>query len=307
MTGDHSELIPPVLVIGSTRSGTSMLVRLLGDSPGAEAWYEAQTVWRIGHARRSHERATREDATPGVRRKIHDLFLRKQHEYGGKRVIEKTPSNVLRIQFVHEVFPDAKIVHIVRDGRAYLLSQLEKLAGNYSYKLTSSDTRHHLRRRLRETPWWEWGAYLPRVIEGVYHRHIRRKSGTPWFGLRYPGWEDDRSRLTPAQICATQWTWAIETATNDLEQIPQDRWLQVRYEDFVANPRKHLGEIYEFCELEGDEAFVDSIAAKVRTSSVERWRSDLTRQALDEAMPIMAPCLEMLGYQSEHAMSSEDA
>lgn len=33
-------------------------------------------------------------------------------------VVERTPSHVLHLDLIHDVFPDSKVVHIVRDGRA---------------------------------------------------------------------------------------------------------------------------------------------------------------------------------------------
>ena len=40
--------------------------------------------------------------------------------------MNKAPSNIFRIDFINEIFPDCKIVHIIRDGRDNILSRLYK-------------------------------------------------------------------------------------------------------------------------------------------------------------------------------------
>jgi len=286
----------PVIVIGSSRSGTSMLVELLGRANDAHSWYEAMTVWRVGHAWRNHDRATSNDVTSTVQRRVHAIFREYQARHNGCRIVEKTPENVLRVPYIHAIFPDAKIVHIIRDGRDYLQSQLEMFAMGHFYKLNHARIMSHFRHRLRYTPWWEWPAYMPRVAKGIIHRHLLRKPGTPWFGVRYPGWTKDRDRLTLPQICAHQWVWAVTTAMADLREIDQSLWMEIKYEQFTSAPREHLARIFEFCGLEGDNTLLDELASTVNTRSVARWQRDLPKEALDEAMPIMGELLAELGY-----------
>lgn len=290
-----AELKPPVLVVGATRSGTSMLVRLLGSAPGTCFWYEPNTVWRIGHAYRRHDAATAQDAKPWVVRRIRRLFLRYQQDHGGARVIEKSPMNVLRVPFVHAVFPESKIIHIYRDGRANLRSQLEQYETFESYTIAQAETRQHLWNRLHETPWWEWPAYLPRAVGGVIRRYVAHKP-VQWFGLRYPGWKRDLRNLSLTQVAAKQWVVAVEGALRDLEQLPPDAWMNIRYEELVANPVEFFARITAFCEIPTDRAYLQMIEQRVQKQSVSRWEEELDPTILKQAMPIMQPLLTRLGY-----------
>jgi len=54
-------------------------------------------------------------ARPKVVKNIRQAFEKYERTHGGV-VVEKTPSNVLRIPFINEVFPEARYIHIYRNG-----------------------------------------------------------------------------------------------------------------------------------------------------------------------------------------------
>ncbi|MHC5005174.1 MAG: sulfotransferase family protein [Planctomycetota bacterium] len=288
-------LHPPVLVIGGTRSGTTMLGSLLGRAPGMCFLHEPNTLWRIGHAYRDTDRATATDARPWVKRRIRRAFERFQEQHGGRRIVEKSPYNVVRVPFVREIFPEARLVHIYRDGRAMLRSQVEQYETFPAYDLGEAHVRRHLVERLQQTPWWEWPAYLPRAVNGLVRRHVLHKS-VAWFGLRYPGWRRERRTMSQAQLIARQWVVAVESALQDLEALPADAWLNLRYEEVVSAPLEWFERICSFCGIEPDQPYLEMIASTVQTKSRDRWEEELDPVLLEEAMPVMQPLMERLGY-----------
>ena len=54
----------------------------------------------------------------GLQRLVHDHLIYS----GAKRFLNKNTRNCRRIRFLNKVFPDAKFIHIVRDGRAVVAS-----------------------------------------------------------------------------------------------------------------------------------------------------------------------------------------
>lgn len=294
-------LKPPVLVIGATRSGTSVLAELLGSAPGACLWYEPNPLWRVGTAYRGHDGARPEDASPFVRWWIRRQFLKYQRAHGGARIVEKSPTNVLRIGFVHRVFPESKIIHIYRDGRANLRSQVEKYETFAGYSFKRPEDRGRLTSMLRAIPPWEIPAYLPRALAGMWRRHVLKKPGVAWFGLRYPGWKKDRGELTVAQIAAKQWVVAVETALKELSELPRGAWMGLRYRDLVSEPHYWFRRIADFCEMELPDEALEEIASQVHRESLGRWRTQLSPEVLEETMPIMEPTLRRLGYLEDDA------
>ena len=80
------------------------------------------------HAYRSHHELSAEDLTPAIARYIDRRFGRFLERSGRSRFAEKTPSNCLRIPFIHALYPDCRIINIIRDGREVVASTLKMQA-----------------------------------------------------------------------------------------------------------------------------------------------------------------------------------
>ncbi len=297
------ELKPPVIIIGSTRSGTTILARLLAAAPGMCLLDEAPSLWRTGYAYRSHDVARAADAKQWVKRHIRQVLFKHQVSHGNMRIVEKTPSNSLRVGFVRAILPDAPIIHIVRDGRAMVHSQIERYRSFYSGTVANGGTRQHLAERLSQTVLWEWPAYCPRLLEGVMRSYVLGKP-VRWFGVRYPGWKVDRRRLGQAQLAAKQWVVAVETALTDLQAEPLGSWLSLQYEDLVDNPRSCIQRVCEYCGITTTEAFLQWVADTVHPRSKDRWREELDRSDLQAALPILQGLLHRLGYDRQQPGTS---
>ena len=128
------------LVVGCARSGTSILVELIAAHPSVSYVFEAHQVWECaGSGSNQSHRLTAEAATPEVREAIAGWFARNCQK--GGMVVEKNPRNALRVPYIRTIFPEARIVHIVRDGRDPACSMVAGCGGN---------TWNHLR-----PPSWE--------------------------------------------------------------------------------------------------------------------------------------------------------
>jgi len=112
------------------------------------------------------------------------------------------------------------------------------------------------------TPGCRWGGgrgtEVPRRGTSVHCRRRTTRSGprpdtrsSPW-----RGWGGSSSSTL------------YEVARS---QVPSSQWLQVRYEDVVAEPRKHIAGILDFSGLTWTDEFERAFAAYPFEASQDRW------------------------------------
>src|SRR3990172_3334542 len=102
---DDSLLRKPIIIIGAPRSGTSLLLSVLGEHRRLAVLSEPRILWRWGNDAKS-DLLRAEDARPEVCRHVRSAFADRVREQRRERFVEKTPSNALRPAFVERVFPD---------------------------------------------------------------------------------------------------------------------------------------------------------------------------------------------------------
>lgn len=280
----------PILVIGTHRSGTTLLGRALGHHPEVAYWEEPRHVWSWGHNFRPDDLLTAADATPRIKSHIQRCCQRFLISRGKARLADKTPSNCLRMAFVHEIFPDALFLHIFRDGRAVVHST------DTVVRTRMPDTEWYAR-RLLGTPVWEWPALLPRAWRTLGRRLLG--ADMKFWGPQPPGWRQWLKEDSRLMILAKQWRYTIEPVLDYRSSIPPSQWLDIRYEDLVTEPAAFAGKIAQFARLTRSSEFENHLERECRRDRIDAWRSHLGGGPLEEMRPVLKPILERLGYQWE--------
>jgi sulfotransferase family protein len=152
---------PYVFIVGCPRSGTSLLQRVLDAHPQLAVMPEAHWIYQLGkqHTEVTPERTLEESIVPrlldhpkfsglGIARdqlialiqgeqhlayatfvqRIFDLYGQRQ---GKNMVGNKTPALVRRLELIHNLWPEARIVHLIRDGRDVFLSMKNRPLRNW--------------------------------------------------------------------------------------------------------------------------------------------------------------------------------
>jgi len=163
-----------------------------------------------------------------------------------------------RISFLASIFPDARFIHIIRDGR----SVVESL--------------------LRQSFWQEKGGLEKPFWEGT-PEHILQE------------WE--ASGRDGDVLTALQWRYIVQTIRTDAETLSAKSYMEVRYEDFVHEPIKTLKSIYRFTNLEIPEEVIRTHENNGRSfkNMNEKWR-DMEKERLDRITAAMQPVLQELNY-----------
>lgn len=129
VTHPGARLVAPVFLVGSPRSGTTLAVELFATHPDVANWSEAGRLWDPVHYRdpevEHHWPADR--ATPAAIARLHRFCEWYRASRGKARFVNKHPRNSVRIDYLRRVFPDARFVHVIRDGRAVVGSILAQI------------------------------------------------------------------------------------------------------------------------------------------------------------------------------------
>jgi hypothetical protein len=212
-----------IFLVGFQRSGTTWVQKILGAHPNIGTAQESHVFDQfVGPAVRYWEKIVAVDMGRGgvglpaylTREEFDDLgrelvehVLSRSDEYRNKPIfLEKTPDHVRYIDVIHQLFPQAKFVMMVRRPEDVVESMLA--AGK------------------------DWG------------RHWASKS-----------------------VCRASWRWrrAIKEGMAQLEQVPADKKLLIRYEDMKRDPQAVTRRMLEFINVDASP----EIAAHLCESPIE--------------------------------------
>ncbi len=228
-----------VFLIGCGRSGTTILGRLLALHPKIRYLNEPLDIWFAVEPRtdcldffggKGLCHLDEGDVNRVSASRARGLFGVLQALSPGKLLVEKLPSNAWRLRWLKALFPQARFIHIVRDGRDVVRS-IATLATRTTYKVSG---------RKAFNQWWGVGNYkLERMIAEA---------------PRYVSYQD---RLLGAQssaaalyttFAAHEWISAnldVEKARRQLVLGAGDYFF-MRYEDLVQRPMECLDRLCDW-------------------------------------------------------------
>ncbi len=196
--------------------------------------------------------------------------------------IERSGASLLFVPTMARLFPDARFVHIYRDGRDTALSM----------------QRHHFFR------WRVLAAERMRRL-GIDPFHPFNVPGTsPWVPWLSWVWfkfifsaEGYQREVIELPSFGRFWSGMIERGTEYLNALPRDRVLDMSYETVLAHPHDELGRFSRFVGSEFEDArWIQTAAALVRRQGA-RW----PRLDPDECRPLADACepgQSILGYSN---------
>lgn len=285
----------PIFIVGAGRSGSTVFHRMFCEHPDV-AWQSPlcdkfpahpglnRTLLRIArwpwlgkfltgylrpgeryqfwdHYCRGFPRPCRDlldsDVTPMHRRRIPPALAQLATPRRRRVLIKIT--GWPRIGFLRELFPQAKFIHVYRDGRA----------------VASSLLAVSFWRGWEGPPQWGFGELDP---------------------LQQAEWE--RYGRSFVALAGIQWKLLMLAMDKAAMDVPASSLMHVRYEDFVDDPVTAFRHVAEFCELGWPASFEASIRQKRLQTANEKWRDHLTaaQQALLE--DVLADSLQRYGYSS---------
>lgn len=291
-----------ICIVGAGRSGTNLLARVLEAEGGFVNLYENRYIWNYGQRDRRTDRRLPEEASDPVAGFIRGHFARMAARRPGI-LIDKTPGNALRLGFVHAVLPQAKIVNIVRDGRANVLSRgalwdERSLFGDGDDPgLLARYLRHIRRMRQRgNLPLSRLPVFLADNLPGLAARTLLRRpqmSGERIAGL------PQVARLHGTRIArAVQWREAAVIAAVEGRRLGPERYHEIAFETLLRDPDGTIATLYRFLGIEGGSASAAYLREVVDPGRLDTWRN-APPEEIAALAPYLAPALSYFGYESD--------
>ncbi len=284
----RSALKPPIILIGNHRSGTTVTQNLIGLHPEVVTWYEPRTLWRCADPRRPDDEFDERDAQDRIVRYVRERFRKFQVREGDRRIVEKTPSNVLRVRYVERIFPDATYLFITRNPFSYTSSM--------DLKWTKTKTWAGLRRTIAATPATQLHLYAKDFVQHFITKSVLRQKSRHVFGPRYRGIDRDMETCSRMTVIARQWARGNRMAREDLGRLGPGRVLAFRYEDLIEAPESTLQRVFDHCRLDCTDEILAAARKMVDPGRQRKWLR-LDREALRGIVPELEDEMARYGYE----------
>lgn len=244
ITGEEIEEIraffplPKFFIFGHARSGTTLLTRLVRTHHEVHCNYQGHFFTRkpllesLIDDRAVEEWLTRRsnrwnqggDLSPLVLRASCDFIMeREARPLGAKVVGDKSPNSLLdglAVEKLHKVYPDGRLIFIVRDGRDAAVSHRFQTFIDAPQHLNRTDKI--IRQQFLEDP----DPFLKGERSIFTERSIRQAA---------EGWQKN----------------VIET-DREAQRLFPGQYLSLRYEDLLAEPRMQIFQIWDFLGVSAD-------------------------------------------------------
>ncbi len=284
----------PIFIVGAGRSGSTVLHQILAEHPQV-VWLSGVTSRWPGHPVRNRifmqaldipvvGAVLRQLATPGESYPFWDLhyrgFSRPFRDLIAGDLMPATSRSVReafekmtthrrdrlllkitgwpRLAFLNAIFPDARFIHLVRDGRAVAASLL-----NVPFWSGWQGPEK-----------WRWGS-------------LSAEMQAQWAGHDY----------SFIILAALQWKILMDAMECARASIPAGSFLQVHYEALCSAPRQTLEEISDFARLPWSRRLDKAIRAHALKSRNEKWRSQFTGEQQAALAEVLAEPLSRYGYR----------
>ena len=283
----------PIFIVGAGRSGSTIFHRMFCDHPNV-AWMTSLCETRPADEAKHRALMHWIDAPvlgPLLKRRFHpsegyaywnrlyrgfgrpcrDLLATDVSEVARTDIREALPLLLTRKRnrllakitgwpragFLAEIFPDAKFIHVYRDGRAVANSMMQV------------------------DFWWGWhGPFDWR--RGVLEPLLQQE------------WE--RHGKSFVALAGIEWKIMMNAMEAAKGSVAAGNFCELRYEDFAADPIGAFRRVVSFCGLDWSDPFERALRTYSISTANGKWKEDLTTAQQVILQDVLADSLARYGY-----------
>jgi hypothetical protein len=214
----------------------SSLTRVLALSRELKTWHALPwNLWSDGY----------DEDLRNLSRLSVDYFLAKEVARTGRRIVgDKSPQHTENLDEIYDIYPDARIIHIVRDGRDVAVSAM-----------------HH---------WWRLARDRDGGVFDLTPEELSIRDDYAEDRERFLS--EGRSIFTEERLAqlARRWEYRTGKGSHDGRTLYGERYLEIRYEDLLVDTPSVFGGILEFLGAGSEDRVIERC---LRSSSFERASS----------------------------------
>lgn len=296
MTADQnkSKIDRPIIIIGTGRCGSTIFHRIFAHHPQVcwlsgicekypgrprlNRWFmsiinipgigpylikkvrpgEAYDLWE-NHCRGFFEPVrdlTENDLTDKSIKNTRDI-MQMMHTGKRKRLLIKI-TGWSRIGLLKKIFPDARFIHVIRDGRG----------------VTNSLINVDFWQGYKGPHKWRWGP-----LDENYHKE----------------WEKYNKSFVV--LAAIQWKMLVESVEKSKKSIPKSQFMEIKYEDLMEDSIGIFRKVIDFCELDWTSGFEARIKKFSLKNMNHKWKENLTESQKKDLNEVLSKKLLEYNYR----------
>lgn len=262
----------PIFVIGSGRSGTRAVFKLLSGIDSIEIYHEYVCTHIQPLASLYYMKLLEKNEIKARFKELHGSAI---HYSKAKYWVDCSNKLSWIIEPILEIYPNARFVNLVRDGR--------KVANSFVHKLGDEMYDDESVRVMREWLKNPKGVPMP-PPEKKYWWNIPQK-GQPFY--------EDFPSFDQFERASYHWRESNRVILESLKKVPKAQHRTYKLEELTSD-RKVLTDFLSFFDLEYDEHFFEAL--QTPQNVVFPMDFELTQKQLEQFNRIASDMMEVLGY-----------
>ena len=301
---DKVNRVRVVFIIGSPRSGTTILENILDCHPKITEWYEPYYLWRKYFPCEENDVWEPKYLTEKTKECIQKEFKIFSKKSNKPLVLDKSPGHLFNTKIINSIFPEAKWIHIIRDGRDVTLSikkewdkrrqivEKKSFIGLFQTALSM----------LKRQPFWRYRvrAIVYEISSNSSLNPLKYLNKSKWqgnvgWGPRFKGWKEYYDSHSSLEFNAMQWVKSVEAGREGWSCLPENNKIEIRYENLLRSPEETLNHVLQILGVEPFPAFFEKIP-KLKRENTNKWAKEFTVEEIEGIKPILAPMITDLEY-----------